>query len=161
MANPNRSSLGRPRHRRPVSERSTPRKASFTWALGTWAVGGPRRSAVEAGFATPVMMRLDQAYRARLRAHDHGVGITAVAFAPHPAQHGPVGDAGGREHDVTLCQIEEPVFAIQILDAHAPGTRLLFVAAEQEASLHLAADASQGRGRQHAFRRSAAADVDV
>src|SRR5690348_3156376 len=101
-----------------------------------------------------IVLRLDDADGSRLRAHHHRMGDRAAGEAPHPLQHGPPGDAGGGEHDVTLGEIEEPVLPAEIADAATLGALALVVVAEDEAALHEAADAAERRGGEHAFGRT-------
>src|SRR5262249_52024047 len=96
----------------------------------------------ESGLAFEVVVRLDDAHRSRLRAHDDRVRGGAAGRASDAAEHGAVGDAGGGEHHVAMRQVEHVVFARQIGDAATLGAAALVVVAEQQASLHLAADAA-------------------
>ena len=53
------------------------------------------------------------------------------------------------------------VFLVRVLDAHASRALALCLGVEDQPALHLAADAAQRAGRQHAFRRAAGAEIDV
>src|SRR5262249_39370529 len=51
--------------------------------------------------------------------------------------------------------------ALDVADAHGRGARLLLLLQGVQTALHLAADAAQGRRRQHALGRAADAEIDV
>src|SRR6185312_7841168 len=141
-ARPARSSPARWRQRRPHSERSTPRKAgdpsdmaqdrrasrvasmilssrACRWAAGRLMI------VIVVGLALEIVLRLDEAHRAGLGAHHYGMSDCARGEAAHALQHGPAGDAGRREHDVALGQVEQVVFAIEVGDAEALGAAAL------------------------------------
>src|SRR5581483_2349891 len=112
-------------------------------------------------FAVEIVLCLDDSHRPGFRAHHHRVGDRAAREAPHPLEHSAAGDARSGEHDIALGKIEEPVFAAEIADAAAPGALALVVVAEDQATLHEAADAAERRGGEHAFGRTARAHVDI
>src|SRR5262249_27874849 len=95
------------------------------------------------------------------RAHDNRFGFDHFSAELHAAQHGTVGDAGRSEqafaphHGLTL------IFAAWTFDAHFGGARALRFGIEPEPRLHLAADAAQRSGRQHALRGATDADIDI
>ncbi len=107
------------------------------------------------------MLRVDDAHGAGFRAHDHGLGAGATREAPHPLEHGAVGDAGGREHDLAAGEVVQAILAVEIGDAPALAAGAFGLVAEHQPALELAADAAQRRRRQHPFRRAADAHVDV
>src|SRR5262249_12918652 len=111
--------------------------------------------------ALEVVLRLDDAHRAGLRAHDHRMGSGAGAEPAHAPQHGAVGDAGGGEHHLALGHVEDTVFAIEVGDAPLLRTGALVVVAEEQAALHLAPNAAKGGGGQHALRRTTAANINI
>src|SRR5207342_2519328 len=86
--------------------------------------------------------------------HDLGAAL-------HALEQRTIGDAGRGENAVALGHFLETVDAIEIVDSPAPGASNLVVVAEQQAALHLAANAAQRGRRQDALGRTAGADVDV
>ena len=79
----------------------------------------------------------------------------------HAAQQGAIGDAGGGEHDVALRHVGQIVFAGEVGDAPPSGSGALVITADQQAALHLAAEAAQSRRRQHPFGSAADAQIHV
>src|SRR5712691_6845306 len=71
------------------------------------AVGRLPAERGEGLLAREVVGCLDVAHRAGLRAHHHRMRERAGAKAPHAFQHAAVGDAGGGEHYVAMCHVEE------------------------------------------------------
>ena len=69
--------------------------------------------------------------------------------------------ARGGEDDVARGHFLKLVLLVEVLDAHFRGAGLLLFLLGDETALHLAADAAQRRGRQHAFGRTALTDIDV
>src|SRR6185503_11858408 len=114
--------------RRPVKERATP-KAATSCSIPASSTG---RAAVA---------RLDPAHRAGGGPHHHAFGGDEVAMPVHAAQHGAVGDAGGGKHHIARHQIQQTVFAVQVLDAPFCGAAFFILIAEHQPPLHLPADA--------------------
>ena len=77
---------------------------------------------------------LDNADRSGLGAHDDRLGDDAGREATNPVEHGPVGDAGGREHHVAAGDIVQVVDPIEIGDPHTPRMLALLVAARASGS---------------------------
>src|SRR5690349_1337781 len=103
----------------------------------------------------------DPAHRAGGRAHHHGLGLDHVLLEAHALQQRSGGDAGCREHAVALHHVADAVDLARILDAHLAGALALLLGVEHQAALHLSADAGERRGREHALRRAADAEIDV
>src|SRR5690349_20305286 len=117
--------------------------------------------AARSSFAPLVVLGPDAAYRAGACAHHDAFGRQAILAAMHALQKGAVGDAGRRKDAVAFRHFLEVVDALEIFDAPAACPCNLRVVAEDETTLHLAADAAQRRCSQNAFRSAAAADVQV
>src|SRR5436190_4430254 len=66
--------------------------------------------------AGEVVLGVDHAHRAGLRAHHDRVRVGAAGEAAHAAQHRAVGDAGRGEHHVALGELVHRVLALEIGD---------------------------------------------
>ena len=69
-----------------------------------------------------------------------------------------VGDAGRGEQDVAARHLAHVVFAVEVGDAHAARALALLVGIDDQAALHLAADAAERRRGEHALGRAADAE---
>ena len=88
------------------------------------------------------MFGLDPANGARPRAHHHGIGDDLAALEPDAIKQVALGDAGGREQNVTLGHVFHGVLLGDVLDPHAPGALDLVGAIDHQPPLHLAAEAA-------------------
>src|SRR5579862_6310797 len=182
-------SSSRSRHARPVAEFSTPRKRRFSdiapivtpsrsakaerpvnaGTAGRTQIAGITGSPAFAGDDNQNLRELvelavlgdDAAHGAGGRAHDHGFGLDDAVAEAHAAQHAAVGHAGRREQTIAAHHVLDLIFLARVLDAHLGGALALLVGIDDEAALHLAADAAQRRRREHAFGRAADAEINV
>src|SRR5262249_29409191 len=121
-----------------------------------------RGASVEVELLELAMFGLDVAHGAGDRAHHHRLGLDHVVLAELDAgQQRAGGDAGRREQAVAARHVLDAIDHARIVDAHLVGTLALFLAVEDQAALHLPADATQRHRRQHALRRAADADIHV
>ena len=108
------------------------------------------------------MERVDEADRAALVAHDDGHGAGAAAKVLDASHHGRIGNGRRREDAVVAFdQVVEGHDAVDVINAHFPAALPFFVGIGNEAGLHIAAQAFQGRRSQDAFRSAADAHEDV
>src|SRR5262249_45654400 len=103
----------------------------------------------------------DPAHGAGGRAHHDRVGLDQALAEAHALEHRARGDAGRREHAIALHHLLDRVLLARIADPHLVGARALLLGVEDEASLHLAADAGERRRGEHAFRRTTDTEIDV
>jgi hypothetical protein len=95
------------------------------------------------------------------RAHHHRLGHDHVLAELDPTQHGAGRHPGGGEQAVAFHHVLDLIFLLGVLNAHFQGALAQGFSIDDEPGLHLAADAAQGRRRQHALRRAAAAEIDI
>src|SRR5271170_5353446 len=107
------------------------------------------------------MFGLDPAHGAIDGAHDDRLGLDDVLAEFHALEHRAVGYAGRREQAIAAHHVLDLVFLARVLDAHFRRALAPLLGVEHETALHLAADAAQSRGRQHAFGRAADAEIDI
>ena len=108
------------------------------------------------------MERVDEADCAALVAHDDRHGTGAAAKVLDATHHRRVGNGRRREDAVVaFYQVVEGHDAVDVVNAHFPAAFPFFVGIRDEAGLHIAAQAFQGRRSQDAFRGAADAHEDV
>src|SRR5688572_18260750 len=95
------------------------------------------------------------------RAHHHGFRLNRLFAEAHTFEHRTGCDTGGREQAIAAHHVFHIIALARILDTHLHRALALIFGIEDEPALHLPADATQRSRRQHAFRRTADADVDV
>ena len=107
------------------------------------------------------MLGFDPAYGAGDGAHHHRLGPDNAVAELDALQHTAIGDAGRREQAIAPHHVLDLIFPARVLDAHFRRTLMPFLGIDHEPALHLAADAAQGRRRQHALGRTADAKKNV
>ena len=104
------------------------------------------------------MHGIDEAHLAFLEIHDQGMSAGAIAEETHAAEDIAVGDAGAGEDDLAAgSEIFGFVNALGVSDAHFGQAFLMFGLADHQARQHLAIEATQRRGGEHAFGGAACA----
>src|SRR5439155_26207188 len=98
---------------------------------------------------------LDEAHRARGRAHDDRVGYRAALHVADAVQVVAGRDAGGGAHDRARRQLLEPILPLQVEEAELAQLAGLVLVARLEPRLHLAPDAEEEGRRQPALPRAA------
>src|SRR3954452_19055972 len=110
----------------------------------------PKNPLVEIEFIELPMLGPDVAPRAGDRAHHHGFGLDHVLAEFDAGQERAGGDAGGGEKAVALGHVLDAVDHLRVLDAHHLRALALLAGVEDQAALHLAADAAQRSRREYA-----------
>src|SRR5438093_1195522 len=120
-----------------------------------------KRKALVIRLVLEVMRRVDDADRAALRAHDHGLRRRASREKVNASQVVPVGHAGGGERDVASRQFLDFELLIDIPDAHLLGPFDFALVARFEPALEFPADAAKGRSGQNAFGRASDTEQQI
>src|SRR5262245_35775815 len=111
--------------------------------------------------AVEVVVRLDEAYGARRRAHDHRVGDRATADVSHAGEIVAGCHTGCRTHHHARGELLERVLALQIEEAEGTALAGLELVPGPQPRLHLASKAAQRRRRDDALRRASGAEEQV
>src|ERR1700722_13050653 len=107
------------------------------------------------------MARLHPAHGTRAGAHENAFSGDVLPMEMHALQHRAVCHARRRKHHIAGGELIQRVFAIEIGDAQPRGACALVVLLEHETRLHLSADTTQRRRRQHALGRTTLPQIDV
>ena len=104
---------------------------------------------------------VDDANRARLRAHHHRLRRRAAGEKMDAIEIVAIGDARGREHHVTRGQFLDRKLLLDVANAHFFCALNFFIVARRQATLKFAADTAQRRRGEHAFGRAANAKQQI
>lgn len=120
-----------------------------------------KRKALVIRLVLEVMRRVDDADRAALRAHDHGLRRRSSREKVNASQVVPVGHAGGGERHVASRQFLDFELLIDIPDAHLLGPFDFALVPRFEPALEFPADAAKGRRGQNAFGRASDTEQQI